>query len=461
MSKPNVLIVDDDEIDRLVARRALKGFIVREAANARAAEEALMHLPADVAVLDFFIPPDTGPEVLARLRKIQPNLPCIFLSGQGNEEVAVEAMKAGAEDYLPKTQVTEPRRLAQLVEHTHETAKLRQQARRAQARLSIALEAAGAGTWSTDPRAKTVTGDARFRELFGLPEGDTWSMEIWRACFTPEDGELLDKSLTSGAVKLQLKVVNVEGRWIELRGRHDDAQGGDFGTVHDISETRAQQEQVLAMKDRLMGIASHDLRNPLSAVKMGATLLARSKSLDEREQRLVSNISVSVERMSKLIVQLLDLTRARLGGGLPLDKKPLDLKQLVETLVEETRLATGRTIDLKVESVVLEADGDRLSQVVSNLLGNAVKHGDSNHPITLTLSPKSKGARLVVENRGEPIPPALLTTLFEPFVQGQTSAVREGLGLGLFISREVVHAHGGTLTATSSPDGLTAFIVEL
>lgn len=461
MSKPNVLIVDDDEIDRLVTRRALKGFIVREAANARDAEAALKHLAADVVILDYFIPPDTGPEVLTRLRAIQPNIPCLFLSGQGSEEVAVEAMKAGAEDYLPKTQVTEPRRLAQLVEHTHETAKLRTQARRAQARLSLALDAAGAGTWSTDPRAKTITGDARFRELFGLGEGDTWSLESWRAGFTPEDAAALDKALAAGSVKLALKVVNVEGRWVELRGRHDDAEGGDFGTVHDISDSRAQQEQMLQMKDRLMGIASHDLRNPLSAVKMGATLLARSKSLDEREQRLVTNISVSVERMSKLIVQLLDLTRARLGGGLPLEKKSIDLKQLVETLVEETRMATSRAFDVKTESVTMEVDPDRISQVISNLLGNAVKHGDSAQPITIKLEPKGKGARLVVENHGERIPPSLLSTLFEPFVQGQTSAVREGLGLGLFISREVVHAHGGQLTATSSPEGLTAFIVEL
>lgn len=461
MTNPSVLVVDDDEVDRLATRRALKGFTLREASNAAEAEAALREAPADLVVLDFFMPPDTGPEVLARLRGVQPGVPCLLLSGQGSEEVAVEAMKAGAEDYLPKAAVSEPRRLAQLVRRTWEASRLRAQAQRAQARLALALEASGSGTWSTDPRAQVVTGDARFRSLFGLPAGESWPLSQWRACFVEDDAARLDALLGRGTVTLQARLVGDEARWVELRGRHDDDEGGDFGTVSDITASKADEARTLAMKDRLMGIASHDLRNPLSAVKMGATLLARSKSLDEREQRLVSNISVSVQRMSNLISQLLDLTRARLGGGLPLDRKPVDLKAVVDTLVDETRLGTSRTIEVRAESVTLSVDADRLGQVVSNLLGNAVKHGDATQPIVVTLAPVASGARLSVENHGLPIPPALLATLFEPFVQGQTAAVGEGLGLGLFISREVVHAHGGSLTATSTPEGLTTFTVEL
>ncbi len=461
MTQTSVLIVDDDEVDRIATRRALKGFALREASTAAAAEAALREAPADLVVLDFFIPPDTGPEVLARLRKVQPGLPCLFLSGQGSEEVAVEAMKAGAEDYLPKSAVSEPRRLSQLVRHTLESSQLRAQAHREAARCALALEASGAGTWSTQLRKQVVTGDERFRELFALPAGEAWPMEVWLSCLAPDDAARLRESLPSGAVKLQVKVPAVAGRWVELRGRHDDEVAGYYGTVMDVSASKADEARTLAMKDRLMGIASHDLRNPLSAVKMGATLLARSKSLDEREQRLVTNISTSVERMSKLIAQLLDLTRARLGGGLPLERKRLDLKALVETLAEETRLASGRTIDVRAEVVTVDADGDRLGQVISNLLGNAVKHGDAARPVTLALTAKGQGATLTVENWGDPIPLSLLGTLFEPFVQGQTSAVSEGLGLGLFISREVVHAHGGSLTATSSPEGQTVFIVEL
>ncbi len=458
MTLPHVLVVDDDEVDRLATRRALPGFPLREATCAHEAEALLREAPADVVVLDFFIPPDTGPEVLARLRAVQPGLPCLFLSGQGSEEVAVEAMKAGAEDYLPKSSVTEPRRLAQLVLHTVAESRLRVEAQRVQARLALALESSGAGAWST--RAKTVTGDERFRAMFALPEGSRWPLTTWLSSFTPEDAARVEAALHTGEVKLQLKLPRL-ARWVELRGRHDEGEDSAFGTALDITESKAAEAQTLAMKDRLMGIASHDLRNPLSAVKMGALLLARSQRLDEQEQRLVSNISVAVERMTKLISQLLDLTRARLGGGLPLDRKRTDLKALVETLAEETRLASGRRIEVRAEAVTLEADSDRLSQVLSNLLGNAVKHGDAQRAITLSLRAAGGGAKLMVENHGAQIPPALLATLFEPFVQGQTSAMREGLGLGLFISREVVHAHGGRLTATSSPEGLTAFIVEL
>jgi len=151
-TKLTVLLADDDEVDRIAVRRALpKSVTVIEARDARAAEAVLRERRVDLVLLDYFLPPDTGPAVLARLQSAQPGVPCIFLSGHGSEEIAVEAMKAGAEDYLPKSAVAEPRRLAQLVERTYAANQLRLQVQREQARFALALEASGAAPGA--PRA--------------------------------------------------------------------------------------------------------------------------------------------------------------------------------------------------------------------------------------------------------------------------------------------------------------------
>lgn len=463
MTRPKltVLVADDDEVDRMSVRRALsKTVTVLEATDARSAEALLRERRVDLVLLDYFLPPDTGPGVLARLLTVQPGVPCIFLSGHGSEEIAVEAMKAGAEDYLPKAAVAEPRRLAQLVERTCAASQLRLQVQREQARFALALEASGAAPWSTDGEPLCVSGAERFRELFSLPEGTRWPMEQWLTSFKTHDALRLETSLCADSVSLQAELADVPGRWVELRGRREPGGHHHFGTVIDISTSKAAEARTLAMKDRLMGIASHDLKNPLSAVKMGAQLLARSDHLNEKERRVVSHITASAERMTRLISQLLDLTRVRLGGGLALERKVVELEPLIQSLVEETRLGADRTILTKLIPAKVDADPDRLSQVVSNLLNNAAKHGDREWPIVVTLRQAQGRVELEVENHGEAIDAASLETLFEPFVQGR-GAAREGIGLGLFISREVMHAHGGKLTATSSAEGVTRFVASL
>jgi phosphoserine phosphatase RsbU/P len=461
VTKWNVLVVDDDEVDRLAVRRALPKVALGEASDASSAEALLRQHPVDLVLLDYFLPPDTGPAVLARLQAVQPGLPCIFLSGQGSEEIAVEAMKSGAEDYLPKAALAEPRRLARLVERTCAESQLRLQVQREQARLALAMEASGAATWSTDGAPPVVTGGERFRQLFSLQGDGTWPLAQWLSCFKPPDAQRLEAALQEGPVSLQAELAGSPGHWVELRGRRELGGPSHFGTVLDISASKAAEARTLAMKDRLMGIASHDLKNPLSAVKMGIQLLSRSERLDEKERRLVAQIAASAERMTKLIAQLLDLTRVRLGGGLALERRPVALEPLIQALVEETRLgAPGLIIETRLSPVTVQADPDRLAQVVSNLLSNAAQHGHPERPIAVTLRQAQGRALIEVENHGEPLSPAVLETLFEPFVKGH-GAAREGIGLGLFISREVMQAHGGTLNATSSPEGLTRFVATL
>jgi signal transduction histidine kinase len=164
--------------------------------------------------------------------------------------------------------------------------------------------------------------------------------------------------------------------------------------------------------------------------------------------------------MHRMIAQILDVTRARLGDGIPVTPdKVSDISFVVAKIVEEMRAANpGRTIDLRVEGPCLvQIDGDRFEQVVSNLLGNAVAHGAPGKPIRVTVSPRENTASVSVHNEGTPIDPASLPTLFDPFQRGRPNRGSDGLGLGLYISENIVRAHGGEIRVESSADRGTQF----
>ena len=211
-----------------------------------------------------------------------------------------------------------------------------------------------------------------------------------------------------------------------------------------------------------MGVASHDLKNPLSAVKQASSLLAKSPNLDERERRYVSHIRASAERMTNLIVQLLDLTRVRLGGGLPIVRQKVALHELIESVVDELRLAYGdRTVEVHAQKAEVQLDPDRFAQVASNLIGNALKHSPDRSVVRVDLSADDNATLFTVHNRGAPISPEAQALIFEPFVQLGDKALRDGLGLGLHITREIVKAHEGEVTVSSSADDGTRFTVRL
>lgn len=208
-----------------------------------------------------------------------------------------------------------------------------------------------------------------------------------------------------------------------------------------------------------IGIVSHDLRNPISSINMGARLLLRRDHLDPRDAETATRIIRGSQRMSRMVTQLLDLTRARLGGGLPIEVKPTDLREVCRGVVEEFEAA----IQFEVQGDVTGTwDPDRLAQVLSNITGNAIEHAAPGTAIVVKAH--ADGAEVVVEisNQGNHIPADVLMFIFEPFrraTQHEKSATGN-LGLGLYIAKQIVLAHGGTLDAHSA-DGTTTFVMRL
>ncbi|VTU15232.1 Bacteriophytochrome [Variovorax sp. PBL-H6] len=213
--------------------------------------------------------------------------------------------------------------------------------------------------------------------------------------------------------------------------------------------------------EQMVGIVSHDLRNPLSAILMGIQLLGRTEG--ERRARVLGHVRTSAERAQRLIEELLDFTKARVGQGLSVTLGPIDLHEIAAQVIGELMLAfPDRVITHHSSgSGACIANADRLAQLIGNLVSNAATYGRIGTPIVVRSQVDGATATLMVHNEGEPIPSALLPTVFEPMVRGvpQGSSARN-VGLGLFIVNEIAKAHRGVMEVTSSSTEGTTFTLR-
>lgn len=240
--------------------------------------------------------------------------------------------------------------------------------------------------------------------------------------------------------------------------RHAQQRAADLLKVQ---ESDALRRAILA--EQLVGIVSHDLRNPLNTIVLGASLLS-SVGLGEHA-RTVKRIEAAAERATRLIADLLDFTQARLGGGLRVTCRDIDLHEVVGECLEEVRFAwPGRLVrHERVGEGGAELDPDRLAQVVSNLVNNAFVYGSPSEPVVVTSQVQATTVTLTVHNLGPSIPADKQADLFEPLSRGEHQIEKgfRSVGLGLYIVKEIARSHGGDVFLTSRPDEGTYFTVEL
>lgn len=301
----------------------------------------------------------------------------------------------------------------------------------------------------TDKGLRTMEAlEARLDELTTaedrvLAAGRTWQRNSQSVVLASLDVAGISFGLFAGLVVFWTRTAEARRKSAELEAMRLRAE----------KDVLAERERTAEFQERFMAILGHDLRNPLSSVAMGIQLLRRAGVAAQAAQPALDRMASSAARMSRMIDQLLDLTRSRLGGGIAILRVPMNLGKLVVDVVEEARAAHPERTLLVDASGDLEGqwDPDRLAQVVSNLVGNALAHGSPEGPIRVTARGRGDLVELAVCNAGPAIPDSLREVLFDPFRRGQQATSRtSGLGLGLYITREIVVAHGGTIGVTST-----------
>jgi signal transduction histidine kinase len=336
-----------------------------------------------------------------------------------------------------------------------------------EAALESVLASAEVGVWQLFGDGQSFVVTPATYPLLGIPDDERPdTCEQWLTRVHPADldrvaGELDRLRVHSGQFTLEVQVLatGTEAQWIEVRGRVLRDEAGHFagacGTVQDVTNRKEPE----VFRDLLLATLSHDLRDPLTAIQIGTSLLVRHEKLEARGMATAKRVIASAKRISAMVDQVLDFTRLRVRGSLPCNRRLSNLGLIAASVVDEMDLAhPGRQIELEHDgNLDGQWDADRLTRLISNLVSNGLLHGDPTSPVTVRAFDRGADALVVVHNHGAPVPAADLATIFDPFRRPARPLTSVGLGLGLFIAHEIARTHGGKMWATSSPDEGTQF----
>lgn len=349
----------------------------------------------------------------------------------------------------------------------------------AEARLRTALEAGSLYVWEVDPATGERSFDPGAAVLLGRDAPGEVDVATYLRAVEPDDlgpamqafSHMLESPGCTYRATYRLNGEDGVQRTVLATARPVLHANGSVrrivGVLQDItelSEQRAAAEDRALFAEQMIGIVSHDLRNPLSTIKMGAHVMEMGGGLAPRQEQVMGNIHRAVARAQGLISDLLDFTIARIGHGLTVTTQPADLHALVSTHVDELALAhpTRQIVHRRSGEGSVSADADRLFQLLDNLVSNAVAYGSPAAAITVASSIGPDQFSVAVHNHGQAIDARLLPTLFQPMVRGTDMAsVTRSVGLGLFIVSEIAKAHGGEARVESSELDGTTFTVSI
>lgn len=309
------------------------------------------------------------------------------------------------------------------------------------------------------------------RALLGLP-ADTPAPLRFQDLVAPAIGEgvrgLLDRVRAEGRHAATIELWNVSsGETTPVHWRAvllDDDRVGFW--ARDLRTERRHEAELQAVRERerhLLGMVGHDLRNPLQVVKISVNLLRAPNLAPERRPQVYQRIEAAAGQAERLIADLLDFTRLRIGGGMPLNGDLVDLTQVAREAIDDARVVhRDRALILSHSGPTLGRwDPQRVRQVVDTLLRNALRHGPPDRPVEVRVVGEPDAVRLEVHNAGEPIPEGLHDILFDPFERSARRLRGHGIGLSLYVARAIVAAHGGDIGFTSSAEAGTTFTARL
>jgi PAS domain S-box-containing protein len=343
------------------------------------------------------------------------------------------------------------------------------------ARLSAVLEQCPVGLgFFHGPRGERFEANVRTREWLGVDVSDPSVLEEIRTQVRTVDGQVVaPDQLPSvralrgeGLVRAEFLVPNTSGSMIHVSVNAAPIIGRDgsvLGAVAICEDVTAQKE-LERLRSEWSSVVAHDLRQPLASVSLNAQMVERAAH-DPSILKSVERIRTATDRLKRMVGDLMDLSRLE-ASRLELQRRRVDLVALVRTAAEQARLQTPeRPFEVRTRGVVPDVcvDPDRIAQVLENLLTNAVKYGDAGTAVEMDVAAADGHVTVEVTNRGRPLGPEEIARIFQRFQRTESAKLRgiQGVGLGLYIARSLIEAHGGRITVESAPCGTTTFRFNL
>jgi signal transduction histidine kinase len=519
--------VDDDELDRLAVRRCLQRTAIDVRADeATSASEALELAGSgayDCILLDYYLPGEDSLAALRHLHDSAPRTPVVIFTGRGDEDIAVELMKSGAADYLPKASLT-PDRLEAAVRHALQVWKTAEARRRAETLLQLLSDAARHLLTATDPDELVRGLWERIREPLGVDayfnlvalNGAGERPRLASFAGLPENAVASLLDLERGSATAEIPVLSREPVHLTCIHESDDALvrtlraagiracfchplladeerlgtlcfascSKDEFTADELDFLRtvshyatsayerlrriAEMRESERRKDEFLATLAHELRDPLAPLGNVLELMKRSTDDSSVLRQVRDTMQRQLGQLVQLVDDLLDVSRIT-RSQLKLRKRRVELElavqQAVETVGPQAEAARQELeVELPEQPVWLDADPVRLAQVLGNLLTNASKFTEQGGRILLRAEQQNGEVVVTVKDTGIGIPADKLTSIFEMFAQVSSARERSqsGLGIGLTLVSRLVEMHGGTVVAASDgPDKGSEFVVRL
>lgn len=443
----------------------------------------------DVILLDLSLPDGQGLETVHSMLDSAPHVPIVVLTGLSDDDTAVNAIKVGAQDYLHKSSLTEnmlTRTIRYSIERSQAQSQIRQNLERigaSEAYLNLALKASHTGVWSWEIATDTVTLDALSHQMFGLA-GSIVRLKDFLNCVHAEERSQIQQAIEDAInnkedYDVSFRVLLPDGREHILascgRGIYDEngsalRMAGIFRdiTKQILQQRDAQRLQVLEHHEDFIATLTHDLKNPLIGADRLIDLFLEGAmgSLEENQIQGLKLLQESNRDMLELIKNLLEVYRYD-AGATPLNLSIVNVRELVTACLESISFLASLskvTLSSRFENGDHNIVGDRiaLQRVILNLLSNAIKFSVEGAKVIVSAGLRGDCYCLEVKDFGAGIQQDDLLKIFQRYAQGrQGRTILSGSGLGLYLCRRLVEAHGGVINCTSVEGQGTTFVVSL
>lgn len=490
-----ILLIDDDPNDRELILRELKKELPRadiiQIGSSEDFERVLQEADFEMVITDYQLNWTNGIQILKRLKKEKPMVPVIMFTASAGEEIAVDAMKSGLDDYIIKS-TGQLMRLRGSIRAAADHIAHRKALIEAEIRYRDLFQGIPIGLYQTSPDGRFLEINRAMVDMLGYPNSDTlFQTPTHQLYASDEDYNAWSARMKkNGYVKeliVKMKRYDGEPIWVEINGKQvfkDGILHYNEGSLQDVTDrilyqmemksnvalevARAldKERQLGDLRSQFITMTSHEFRTPLSSILTSAELLEHYGQSWSHEKIMVhlKRIQDAVKHIINMMDDILYIGKAD-AGKIPLQKEPMDLDEFLNTIIAEQKHSSRNShpIEFTSRGDCTRVMGDKklIRQIISNLISNAMKYSAAGSQIHVNMGCDGDLATIDVEDEGIGIPSGQMDQIFEPFFRAENVGDIIGTGLGLPIVKRSVEAHGGTITVAARKPTGTKFSITL